>query len=159
MVSATMYANVSVKLKSLNLYYEIKPILLKLINSAKYTFSLKRFIPDLKHQFIIIHVYVSQFLSPFFQVRLRLHCDVFSLSLRALNSTCVYISWYFLGAGHAVQALEGFFLERFPVVGVGDLDECVSALPQSLAEQMRDAEFGDDVVDVRPAGDDSTTCK
>uniref|UniRef100_A0A6B0V867 Putative secreted protein n=1 Tax=Ixodes ricinus TaxID=34613 RepID=A0A6B0V867_IXORI len=54
---------------------------------------------------------------------------------------------------HALEPLEGLFLERLSVIRVGNVDEGVSALPDALAEERGDAILGDDVVRVRPGGD------
>ncbi len=59
---------------------------------------------------------------------------------------------------HALEPLEGFLLQGFPVVRVGDLDQGVGPLPQVLAEQEGDAVLGDDVVDVGPGRHDSAAC-
>lgn len=54
---------------------------------------------------------------------------------------------------HALEPLEGLLLERLTVVGVGNVDEGVSALPDALSEERGNAVLGDDVVSVCPGGD------
>lgn len=53
---------------------------------------------------------------------------------------------------HRFQTLEGSLLERFTMVGMRNLNQCVSTLAQAASEQVSNAVLSDDVMDMSSGG-------
>lgn len=58
---------------------------------------------------------------------------------------------------HALEPLEGFLFQRFPVVWVRYVDECMGPLADALAKQRGDSVLCNDIVGVGTGRDDAGT--
>lgn len=58
---------------------------------------------------------------------------------------------------HALEALKGLLFQRLSMIRVGNVDEGVCTLADTLAEKGGNAVLCDEVVDVPTRGDDAST--